>query len=125
MTGDRLKSAVRDLADEIENVIARCRARVDDEVFDPDDLVEELTDLVDEILESEKAPQQEGFLLVSVESLTALRVAISDLSGGDVDRPFADLDWEMRAAFRQFKEALIREPPARTSCTPQSAGASQ
>jgi hypothetical protein len=100
------KAALREFADELENATARCKARVESEAFDPDDLVEELSDLVDEILESEKAPKA-GFLLVSVEALKVLSVAISDVSGGDVERPFEDLAWEMRKAFDEFKQALM------------------
>jgi hypothetical protein len=109
MSDAAFKNALRELVDESENAIARCKARCEGEVFDPDDLVDEISEIIDQILESEKAPQQEDFLLVSVESLTALRVALSDLSGGDIERPFRDLDWEMRKALREFKEALVRE----------------
>jgi hypothetical protein len=102
------KTAFRALVDELENATARCKARVESDAFDPDDFVEELSDLVDEILESEKAPKA-GFLIVSVEALEALRGVINDLSGGDVERPFRDPEWEMRKAFREFREALTCE----------------
>ena len=107
MTDATLK-ALRALVDELENATARCRAKVESDAFDPDDFVEELSAFVDEILESEKAPK-EGFLIVSVKDLEALRVAISDVSGGEVEGAFQSLVWEMRRALREFKGALISE----------------
>jgi hypothetical protein len=118
VTDVRLASLFRALADELENATARCKAEVESAAFDPDDLVEELSDLVDEIFESEKAPKA-GFLIVSVEALEALSVAIHDVSVGDVESAFKDLAWETRKALREFKEALSRDP---NSCT-RSAGA--
>jgi hypothetical protein len=106
MIDTTLKAAFRVLVDELENATARCKSEVESEVFDPDHFVDEVTDLVDEILESEEAPQQEGSLLVSVETLKALRVAVNDVTGGDVEHAFRDFAWEMRKAFREFTEAL-------------------
>jgi hypothetical protein len=111
MSDVTLKTALRELVDELEYATARCKARVESEVFDPDDFAEELNDLVSEILEdSEKAPDRGGFLIVGREALEALRIAISDLSGGDVQGAFESLAWETRKAFGEFKQALAREP---------------
>jgi hypothetical protein len=108
MTDATFKAAFRALVDELENATARCKAKVEGEAFDPADLVEELTDLVDELLESEKAPNKPGFLVVSTEALEALRDAIDDVSGGEVESTFQDFSWEMRKALREFTEALTR-----------------
>jgi hypothetical protein len=109
MTDATLKSAIRALVDELENAAARCKARVEGEVFDPDDFAEELNDLVSEILEdSEKAPNKAGFLIVSVEALEALRGVINDVSGGEVETAFENFAWETRQAFGEFKQAVMR-----------------
>ena len=109
MSDDRLRKALRALADEIENATARCKDKVESVASGPADEIEDLTGLIDDIFEdSEQAPKL-GFLIVSAEALKALRSALSDVSAGEVESPFADLAWEMRKALREFQQAAIRE----------------
>jgi hypothetical protein len=107
MIDGTFRAVLRAFEDEFENATARCKAEVESEVFDPDALVVELTDIVDVLLEDAEPGPKDGFIVIERTAIEALRVAISDMSGGDVEQPFRDFTWEMRKALREFKEALV------------------
>jgi hypothetical protein len=105
MKNSTLKNAIIFLETDIENLRDTFVAAVESAVSGPTD---EIDNGIDAILEDSKEVPGTDLLLVSREALEALRGSPDDVSD-DLKDAVENLNWLLRKAIAEFKQAFTRE----------------
>jgi hypothetical protein len=105
MSDTTFKSALRELQEDLEAARDIFVAAIASVASGPSD---EIDDAVDDLLEGAEESAKAGFVIVSIETIEALRSTPYDASD-DIEDALKDFNWAFQRALRELKQALVRE----------------